>query len=349
MSAEALFGGFPEPVLQAYGAKQNSLINQQHEWWRFVTPMFLHINLPHLLVNMYSLWMVGPYVEKLYGSAKFVVFWVVTGIAGVVASYLTVVQPDSPLSKVRFIFKTVDGFSAGASGALFGLVGVLFVFGIKFRHELPDGFRRAFGTGLLPVIMINLFIGYLGQRFIDNAAHLGGLMSGAALALVVSYRRPGDQSAMALTWQVLQVAALALVAVSFVKVAQHFEVSASVSATNEIRQVGPTDKTTEFLLFAKAINEGQEAFNSGDPKAIDAAVTALEGAPPLDIKADQLKRKLQTLLKDAKVQPAETQPTPTKQRVVPGPASGLQSDFKLWKAEYEEWLKAVGKQYSESP
>ena len=68
---------FPEPVLQAYGAKLNYLIRQNHEWWRFITPVFIHVGLLHLLVNMYSLWMIGPYVEKLYGSAKFVVFWVV--------------------------------------------------------------------------------------------------------------------------------------------------------------------------------------------------------------------------------------------------------------------------------
>jgi membrane associated rhomboid family serine protease len=89
------------------------------------------------MVNMYSLWMVGPYVEKLYGSAKFVFFWVLTGIAGVVASYFTV-KPGIVVGPISaFVFKNVDTPSAGASGALFGLVGVLFVFGIKFRRELP--------------------------------------------------------------------------------------------------------------------------------------------------------------------------------------------------------------------
>jgi len=216
LSWHALWEVFPEPVLLAYGAKENLLINAPyHQWWRFVTPMFVHVNLLHLLVNMYSLWIVGPYVEKLYGSAKFVVFWVLTGIAGVVASYLTV-RPNMPANAFgHFLFKSQDGPSAGASGALFGLVGVLFVFGIKFRRELPEGFKRAFGTGMLPIIMINLFIGYLGRGIIDNAAHLGGLLSGAGLALVVQYRRPGEHVAIATTWRVLQVAALTLVVFSF--------------------------------------------------------------------------------------------------------------------------------------
>src|SRR5215204_1185755 len=60
----SLLEPFHYPVLVAYGAKLNSLIAVAHQWWRFVTPMFIHVNLMHLLVNMYSLWIIGPYVEK---------------------------------------------------------------------------------------------------------------------------------------------------------------------------------------------------------------------------------------------------------------------------------------------
>lgn len=336
---------FPGPLLIAYGAKLNALIDQKHEWWRFVTPIFVHGGLPHLLINMYSLWMVGPYVEKLYGSAKFVFFWVVTGIAGVVASYLTVVKPGSPLANLSFIFKVQDAASAGASGALFGLVGVLFVFGIKFRNELPEGFKRAFGTGLLPVIMINLLIGYLGRGLIDNAAHLGGLTSGAALALMVSYRRPGERASVARAWNVLQVAALVLVAVSFLEVAKHFNDPLVLPQVLATEPTGPTDKASDFLLFMKAINEGQEVFNGGDPKAIDAAVQALETAPAPDIKADQLKRKLGALLQRAKqLQQSPTPAAPLNQRTAQNAGSQLQSDFSSWKTEYEAWLKTVDKQ-----
>src|SRR5258708_37419798 len=135
------------------------------------------------------------------------VFWVLTGIAGVVASYLTV-RPSLAVGPGRFLFKGNDVLSAGASGALFGLVGVLFVFGIKFRHELPEGFKRAFGTGMLPIIMINLFIGYLGRGFIDNAAHLGGLVSGAILAFAVDYLRPAERTGIPVTCEVIQSAAI---------------------------------------------------------------------------------------------------------------------------------------------
>lgn len=346
---------FSDTVLVAYGAKLNVLINQQHQWWRFVTPMFVHVNLLHLLVNMYSLWMIGPYVEKLYGSAKFVFFWVVTGVAGVVASYLTVRAPGTPLGPLaRFVFKAQDGPSAGASGALFGLIGVLFVFGIRYRKELPDGFKRAFGTGLLPVIMINLFIGFLGRSFIDNAAHLGGLLSGAILGLVVTYRRPGERSSLAVAWQVVQIASLVLVAVSFMRVVQNFRLTEIVTATTTTTTpppppVGPTGKKLEFLTFAKAMNNAQEALLralKGDPSGLDEAVKLLLAAPAPDIKADQLQRKLAGLLQRAK-QP-EQSPSPKAGPVPPtaeAQRASLLSDFKSLEKEYDEWLKTAGKQY----
>jgi len=223
MKTSVLLSAFPESVLLAYGAKTNYAIHYDQQYWRFVTPIFIHVNLLHLFVNMYSLWVIGPWVEKLYGSAKFVVFWVATGVAGVLASYLTVFPGAHPGLIGSFLIKTGDQVpSAGASGALFGLIGVLFVLGIKYRRELPEGFKRAFGTGLLPVILLNLGIGFLGRNIIDNAAHMGGLLSGAALASVVSYKRPGARTSVTIAWRVLQIAALVLVLVCFYMAARHF-------------------------------------------------------------------------------------------------------------------------------
>ena len=224
MKTGVLWAGFSEEVLLAYGAKTNYLIHYEHQFWRFVTPIFIHVNLPHVLINMYGLWIIGPWVEKLYGSAKFVAFWVATGVAGVLASYLTVIPGANPGLIGSFLIKTGDQVpSAGASGALFGLVGVLFVFGLKYRRELPEGFKRAFGTGMLPVILLNLGIGFLGRNIIDNAAHLGGLLSGAALASFVSYKRPGKPTGVTIVWRVLQIAALILVLTCFAMAARHFQ------------------------------------------------------------------------------------------------------------------------------
>jgi rhomboid protease GluP len=343
----SVLGVFPPEVLVPFGAKLNFLIRTKHEWWRFVTPMFLHVNILHLMVNMYSLWIVGPYVEKLYGSAKFVVIWVFTGIAAVAASYFTVVGPGIRLPPMaRFLFKVEDAPSAGASGALFGLVGVLFIFGIKFRHELPEGFKRAFGTGLLPMIMLNLFIGYLGRGFIDNAAHLGGLAAGAMLALVVDYRRPGEKSGIAITWRILQIAATVLVVISFIKTAQHYRDPLPAFV---IQQSASSTNTEKFVIWAKAMNEGQEAFylvKEGDVNRADRAIKELERAPSLDPKADELKERLKNLLIKVKAfhaTPANSN-KPSAGKQLPE-LKQFQTDFDSWRAEYDTWLKTIGRSY----
>lgn len=338
---------FPSDVLKAYGAKLNHLIDEQHQWWRFIAPMFLHINLPHLLVNMYSLWVVGPYVEKLYGSARFVVFWVVTGIAGFVASYLTV-RPGMNVGPLgRFLFKTADFPSAGASGALFGLVGVLFVFGIKFRNELPEGFKRAFGTGMLPIIFINILIGYLGSGLIDNAAHLGGFVSGALLALAVSYRRPGESPVMATAWRVVQALCLGLVAVSFLLVYKNPPAPSQL----EQKDRSEAEQQGKFVSYVKAIADAGDAFYSAikdrDATRIDSAIKTLDAAPHLDTKSDELKEKLKALMSEAK-----TLGPRTVESGQPGSKSEQEKEnvltrqFVEWNKEYNTWLKTTGRSFS---
>lgn len=347
---------FPQEVLIAYGAKLNSLINSQRQWWRLITPMFVHVNLLHLMVNMYSLWILGPYVEKLYGSAKFTVFWVVTGIGASIASYLTVVEASRPLGQLgRFLFRP-DLPSAGASGSLFGLVGVLFAFGIKFRRELPEGFKRAFGTGLLPMILLNLFIGYVGSGIFDNAAHLGGLVTGACLGSVVAYRRPGEKATLDVAWLVLQAAALALVIFSFVKVVQNFPSELRIaSESNRLNQsptppvVQITGKAADFVVFSKAMNEAQDAFMEGargNVKTVEPAINALASAPHLDPQADELKETLKTLLIDARTQFSMSGASPQKP-VSEESVIELLNRFSAWKKRYEQWLTTMGKTHSE--
>lgn len=310
--------------------------------------MFLHVNLLHLLVNMYSLWIVGPYVEKLYGSAKFVFFWVLTGIAGVVASYLTVRPNLAVGSLARFIFKAADEPSAGASGALFGLVGVLFVFGIKYRHELPEGFKRAFGTGLLPMIFLNLFIGYALRGFIDNAAHLGGLFSGALLALLVDYRRPGERSGIAVAWRAIQVAAIALVAVSFLMTVRHFNDPFPAELLAQSPQTFET-QNPDYLKYAIAINNAQEALvvalKDGNPANIDKAVGDLDTAPHLDQESDQLRERIKVMLTRAKEFGAVSSPSPLPAKTRTA-HDELVKEFVAWRKEYNQWLKTGARSHS---
>jgi len=336
ISGIGLLQDFPIQVLVAYGAKVNGLIAApNYQWWRFVTPMFLHVNLIHLLVNMYSLWMIGPYVEKLYGSAKFVVFWVLTGIAGVVASYITVRPGWATNSLARFIFKAFDEPSAGASGALFGLVGVLFVFGIKFRHELPEGFKRAFGTGLVPIILLNLVIGFIGRRSIDNAAHLGGLLSGAAIALLVQYRRPGENQGSTIFWRALQVAALALLVFSFFKVGQRFYVP---------RLQQQPRREDVFNSYANVMNQAQETAAAvvyeRDFRNVAASTQMLASTISPDPKAEELKVRVLILFDKAKAT-ANASPSPgDEKRSVPADQK-LIEEYVALRKDYDAWLKSA--------
>jgi hypothetical protein len=150
------------------------------------------------------------------------------------ASYLTVIPDRIPCG--QFSDQESDDPSAGASWKLFGMVGVLFVFGVKYRRELPEGFKRAFGTGLLPIILLNLAIGFVGRGIIDNAAHLGGLLSGAALASVVSYKRPGQSTGMTIAWRVAQVICLLVIAVCFFMVARDFDIALRTYDRLQIRK-----------------------------------------------------------------------------------------------------------------
>jgi membrane associated rhomboid family serine protease len=341
------------PVLIAYGAKLNSYINAG-QWWRFVTPIFLHGSIAHLLMNMYGLWILGPYVERLYGSAKFVVFWVLSGIAGVVASYLTV-RPEThaggPVG--RFLFKAEDLASVGASGALFGLIGVLFVFGIKFRHELPEGFKRAFGTGMLPTILLNVFIGYVFP-FIDNAAHMGGLMAGAVLALFVGYKRPHEPAGVAIFWHILQVGALALVLFSFFMVWRTYT-GPPINFNNvSVPQLMPDAKASAFGSNLNAINEAQTAFvkamNQGDASDLDRAAEGLDAAPRLDDATDALRNELKSLLARAKeftnAAPQQpSRPSRQQQRAREDERKKLFADFVAWNKKYQEWAEADSRKY----
>lgn len=192
-------------VLRAFGAKHNELIREQHQYWRLVTCIFLHIGFLHFFLNNYALWIIGQEIERLYGSARFVVIYLITGIFGSLASYTF-----NPAA-----------ISAGASGAIFGLFGVMATFAFRYRKELPERLSRDIRRRILPVIAINLIFGF-SMRVVDNSAHIGGLLAGVGLALVIPYQRPGERGT-ALIWRVLQIICLVVIFGSFVMAFRNYD------------------------------------------------------------------------------------------------------------------------------
>jgi membrane associated rhomboid family serine protease len=137
------------------------------EYWRLWTVTLLHADLLHLFFNMYALWLAGPIVERWYGSVRFLGFYLACAAAGSTASF--VFGGDAP--------------AVGASGAIFGLFGVLLSAG-RLHHPVDRQSRALVGQiGML--ILINLAFGLASGGSIDNAAHVGGLVSGLWLGALV--------------------------------------------------------------------------------------------------------------------------------------------------------------------
>ena len=149
-------------TLIMFGANNRYLV-QQGEIWRLVTSMFLHIGIAHLLVNMYSLYIIGRQLEGFLGKIKYLIVYLGSGILG---SLLSIVVHSS--------------ISAGASGAIFGLLGSLLYFGYHYRLYLGTVLK----TQVIPIIIINLLIGFLVPG-IDNFAHIGGLVGGYLITMAL--------------------------------------------------------------------------------------------------------------------------------------------------------------------
>ncbi|MES2209529.1 MAG: rhomboid family intramembrane serine protease [Chloroflexota bacterium] len=150
------------------------------EIYRLFSVALVHANLVHLLVNMYALYLLGPLVERTWGSVMFGVFYLVTAAAASAASFL--VSPN---------------ISVGASGAIFGLVGVLLA-GTRIHRPMLDRRARALIPQLGTIVVINLAFGFLFAGTVDNAAHIGGLLAGLWLGLFVP---PGHVRTMRDFWQ----------------------------------------------------------------------------------------------------------------------------------------------------
>jgi len=168
-----------------YGANNSVLVVVYGQWFRLVTAMFVHIGLLHIGANMWCLWNLGLLGEPLLGPFGIVAVYLITGIAGnlvsvawdVVAAHL---QSASLMS--------VAGVGAGASGAVFGIAGILIVLLSNRRLPIPWSELKRLRTSVVRFSAINLVIGAativpaLGSHIrIDNSAHLGGFLSGLAL------------------------------------------------------------------------------------------------------------------------------------------------------------------------
>ena len=159
------------------------------ELWRLVTVALVHSPgqiefFMHLGFNMYALYIVGPAVETIYGAPRMLFMYLTSAVTGSVAS---------------FVFSPPYPFAVGASGAIFGLFGVLFI-ASRVHHPMLARRERAIMTQVGTLIVLNLAIGFGlgGVTGIDNAAHVGGLLGGVWLGLILL---PADAPTLSSMWQ----------------------------------------------------------------------------------------------------------------------------------------------------
>ena len=214
-----LTAAFDPRLLIAFGSTTPDRILLYGEWWRLVTATFVHVSVLHLALNMWCLWNLGLFGEPLLGQPGLIAVYLLTGAAGMLQSLAT--------SLMRGQLEV----TAGASGAVFGIAGILIVLLSNRKLALPWDELRGLRRQVVFFALANLALGVVPQAFpafapgslqrfhmgsgllehVDNSAHIGGLLCGLALGLPLFPRMTsGRSSYRARQVLVFTMAALAL-------------------------------------------------------------------------------------------------------------------------------------------
>lgn len=153
------------------------------DWWRLVTNVFIHFGIIHLAMNMYCLYTVGVYLEPMLGKAKYTVAYLCTGV---LASIVSLWWHNNPVN------------SAGASGAVFGMYG--FFLALLTTSLIPKQMRQPLLQSIVIFVAYNLFFGLKGG--VDNAAHVGGLLSGFVIGYIYVYAIKREKQEQKLQWMI---------------------------------------------------------------------------------------------------------------------------------------------------
>ena len=160
------FGNYETEFINKYSVWGYGIVNYQ-EYYRLITGAFLHAEPLHFIFNMYALYIIGSQMESFLGKGKYLIVYFFSTIVG---------------SLFSIIFSKYA--SIGASGAIFGLLGSLLYFGYHYRVY----FGTVLKNQIIPIIVINLAIGFFLSDNIDNFAHIGGLVGGVLITMGVGVK-----------------------------------------------------------------------------------------------------------------------------------------------------------------
>jgi membrane associated rhomboid family serine protease len=168
-------GRFGARTLLEYGAMKPSLVNHG-EVWLLLTLMFVHLSILHILFNGIALYSLGTFVERIYGSLRYAVIYFVSGLGASLASYLYMVLAHENI------------ISGGASGAIFGIAGVVMVMGVLGDSVVPRAVAIQLSLSMLVLVVLNIAFDFTTPE-IDWRAHVGGLIVGMILGYFLAPRQ----------------------------------------------------------------------------------------------------------------------------------------------------------------
>ncbi len=235
----------PNPEVHARFGSNFGYYTWSGEPWRLLTSAFIHFGIVHIAFNMYALWNGGVLTERLYGSGRFLVIYLLSALSGSVVSSLWEVGRNS----------------AGASGAVFGVYGALLAFFAVRRRDLPVALLKSASHGAMALIVYSLFVG-AANAGIDNAAHVGGLIGGVLSGLLLARPFTREARAEPQPTRVAVVAVgmcVALAAASLPLWNPYGECSAEIRFDKVLQDFGPKERRIidELVAIAKDVDAGQ--------------------------------------------------------------------------------------------
>jgi len=328
-SGEAFIKSASGAVLNDFGALVPSLV-RAGQWWRLVTFNFLHIGLMHLMFNSSALFSIGPQVEGIFGSQKFVFAYVATGIGSGLASLL---------------FLPVN--TAGASGAIFGLIGLMAVYGYRLGGSFGRGLMRQMLIWAAIGIMLGFFIGA------NNVAHVGGFVAGGGLGFVLKPDAPSTASSAA-RWNGAAICCIGLVAISFVMAGRVYGAEQERSSQRELTGRRHQSAYELAQLVKQARSSVAESFElKNDPARLtrsNSAKTAielhriageLEKAPVFDDRSTAIKTRLIELINKR----AKSFEEATNDRMIAAAASADRDAFVAAFRDFSDWESDAAQEF----
>lgn len=193
-----MFLGKRDSLIEMFAAWDYGVVVKR-EVYRLIVCAFLHSDIFHFLFNMYALFIIGPQIESFLGKTKYTIIYLFSAISGSLLS----------------IILNRNAASIGASGAIFGLLGALLYFGYHYRVYLGGVIK----SQIIPILVLNLAIGFLSNGSIDNWAHIGGLIGGIFITtgLGVKYKSSNFEKTNGIIVSILYLVIMLVIAFNYIQ------------------------------------------------------------------------------------------------------------------------------------